>query len=288
MNDGPSRHKRIPTILIAAIALLLLLVLVGWYLIRKDIVQVRLKDGRLTVIRSAGREGYDDVFDSDEFRIEHGLTLGGRSVERPDSVYLTLRVPFRIVGGSSLVMAVPNGVVLGDPVEAFMRLMILPPGNARATQLLVMGDLRGRVRIRTPKEALAFCRLLTSPATYCYLDCPGVEVASKDQVDLDLMFGDKEQLSFYRRMKPDGIMGIVNSRSDLAALGIKPASARKTATGFEVRRTLLVEESPFSYKLWFLDVIEAVGKDGSYRRVVTNKRRAPPMGKYTFGIFHPM
>jgi hypothetical protein len=259
----------------------------GYYLLRKDIIRIELKNGCLTIDRTAGKPNtYYWLFNSDDFRAKHGLTLGGRSIERPYSIDLTMQVPFEVCRKSRLVVAVPNEGGNGMPVEAFQRMIVLPPAKAKAIQLFVIKDLQGRVKIKTAEGALGFCRLLTSPVTCYYLDSPGVEVASKDQLDLTYFFGDKERLSYYRSAKCDGYMGVVESKADLKNLGIQPARVRRVSKGYEVRRTLLVEEKLFECK--FVDVLETVGTDGRYSRVTVKEHSIPASNKYTIGINHPM
>ncbi len=70
-------------------------------------------------------------------------------------------VPFD-TKGATLFKGTPD--TLGLPAEAFLRLVAVE-GNKREV-LPSVGDLKGRVGISTPDQALAFARLLASPDTH--------------------------------------------------------------------------------------------------------------------------
>ena len=178
---------------------------------------------------------------------------------------------------------------------------ILP---TRAILIEDIAQLSGQVDIQTPGQALAFCRLLTSPTTWYLLGHEGsyaeAEILSNTEVDTVLCFGDEQKADFYRNPEPQlplshglpearawlrrqGLdedtpwsalypealswlrpLGIVNGPK-LRELGIEVTQASETPEGYEVCRTLVLGDRATG-KLRMVGVIEVVGPDGSYQR----------------------
>lgn len=205
-----------------------------------------------------------------------------RLIEKPDSVDSVLSVPFRVLGKAQLVIGLPRDVVGGLPHEAYQKLIIVFPGEAKAIEVCSLGDLRRRVSIQTTSGALAYCRLLTSPATWHLWD-KEVEVVSRDQVDAGFCFGDRVLCSFLRRTH-SGYLGIVDSKATLAKLQVRAAHVQASAAGFSVRRTLLVQCSGKTDPYCLQDIAESVGKDGAYRRRVLRKRNVPKLAGVALGL----
>ena len=194
-----------------------------------------------------------------------------------------LKVPFEIPNGGTLVLGVPEGVVPGNPLEAFQRLFVVYESGALLVDDLAV--LSGRVKIQTPAEALAFCRLKTSPVTY-YLWGKGrvlsLEVVSRDQVNTGFCFGDKDKCASLKRL-PSGYYGVVDSAADLRQHGIAAPSARATSEGFVVERTLL-EGDPFELECDVVETRELVTRDGGYKLLSASKRPAPKIPGVTWVI----
>ncbi len=239
------------------------------------------------------------------------LPLAGcRQGIRPShvSVDLELETPFSVRKGGRLVIGSDMNQGSGFPAEAFQHLYLMPRKRAilpkRAMLIEDIAQLRGQVEIQAPRQALAFCRLLTSPTTWYLLGYEGssleVEILSNEEVDTVLCFGDEQKADFYRNPEPElpmshglpearawlrrmGLdeeapwsalypealswlrpMGIVN-RQKLRELGIEVTQASEIPEGYEVCRTLLLGDYDTG-KLRMVGVIEVVGPDGSYQR----------------------
>ena len=146
-----------------------------------------------------------------------------------------------------------------------------------------LSELKGYVQIKSNSEALAFCRLRTSPITYLCWSRAGykveLEVTSKDQVNKEFCFGYQPMADiFQRRISYKGfiVWGVVGSREKMAQYGIEPATVRQTPRGYEVRRTLLVADYDAGGKQ-LCTVSEFVERDGGYnRKVVAIRQLADP------------
>ena len=175
-----------------------------------------------------------------------------------------LDVPFSVLDGGVLALAPRRG----HPVEAFERLSLVLP-NGKMARVDRLSRLRGWVEIDTPEQALAFCRLKTSPATYFPWDDDNgkceLEIVAKEQVTTAFCFGDERWTQALRGSRYSGHYGVLASKADFARLGIEPAEARATSDGYEVRRALLAEDLKTD-ELRMAKVVESVGHDGSYAR----------------------
>ena len=208
-----------------------------------------------------------------------------------------LGLPFEILDGGALVISWDRRVPI---------LMISPPEDLylvlsdEVVRLDTIAQLRGRVAIGSAEQALAFCRLLTSPRTYD-LWWPArrrmeLEIMGAAQVDSDVLFGkywSSSHLQYLRREAPDfdgtwrheaqGYYGIVSSRQKLDEIGIRPAQARPILEGYEIERTLMVWDHDARCTACHVGggglpndhnanrnhmerVVEIVGYDGSYVR----------------------
>jgi hypothetical protein len=75
--------------------------------------------------------------------------------------------------------------VLGLPLENHLRLIAVKDRDK--VEIPTVSDLKGRVVIRNPEEALEFVRLFTSPAThYLFPDNRYVEPTAEDQREKNL------------------------------------------------------------------------------------------------------
>lgn len=189
-----------------------------------------------------------------------------------------LKVPFGILGGGRLVVRLrpPSPLIMPKPRRDEHLHLVLPTETVRIDSL---AKLRGRVQIRSPEEALAFCHLLTSPGTwYLWRGRGGAEfeIISQTHVDINFVFGNESLLAVYsnghRRHRYSGLCGVIRPDKDLSEFGVKAAEARVTAEGYEVRRTLLVDVSLFDSQVLgepparMASVVELVSSDGQYVR----------------------
>lgn len=198
-----------------------------------------------------------------------------------------LEVPFEILDGGALVMALdrrtPASIIVG--VRALY--LVLPNEVVRLDSL---AQLRGRVEIGSAQQALAFCRLLTSPRTYD-LWWPArkrreLEILSADQVDSELLFGEYWSSGYldYLRREAAGYRGIVSSRQKLEEMGIGPTHVRTIAEGYEIRRALMVWDFDMNRKQ-MEKVVEVVGHDGSYVRRESHAQDLPAGVSWRFPHF---
>lgn len=210
---------------------------------------------------------------------EASLTIEGREVPKPTMIWLNIKVPFEITNGGILAIAnsvdAPPGA--GYPIEAHQAMILLYPDKEKAFEFTSLKELRGKVSIRTAEEALAFCRLTTSPKTWYLFDEEGLEVVSREQIDVGFCFGDERECEFLRKNATSGYLGVVDSDETMIKLGIKTAIVVKKKTGYEIKRTLLLGD-PITSDYFLLDVTELVGEDGSYIREPGQKRWAPATG----------
>lgn len=204
------------------------------------------------------------------------------------SVTEPLDTPFRLLCGAVLAIGTKPFSLeepLGWPIEPDQRLYIV-----LRNQIIIINDLaqlRGHVTIETPQEALAFCRLITSPRTYhLWRTTQGkyeAEIVSNDQIDRDFVFGD-EALGEALSNAGSGHCGIVSSRQKLDELGIGPAEVRTTPEGYEIRRRLLVEDLDTRAR-YMAKVVEVVRQDGSYVRTGTHVYDLPSGVAWSFRSF---
>lgn len=189
-----------------------------------------------------------------------------------------LKVPFSILERGRLVLCVEEGWAGALPCEPLRLFLVLP---SKVIEIDDLNKLCGRVKIETPRDALAFVRLKTSPRTYHILSFASkgyieAEIVSRDQIDTNFVFGDKiavETLKKYR-----GYLGIVN-KEKLAQLGIKPPFCSKVKHGYEIQRMLLVKDF-MTNKQQILRVVEFVGRDGRYIR-----KESYPLGSPKFRAY---
>jgi len=189
-----------------------------------------------------------------------------------------LKVPFSIREGGRLVLCVEREWAGALEVEPLRLFLILP---SKVIEIDDLNKLCGRVKIETPRDALAFVRLMTSPRTYCVLSFTArgyieAEIVSRVQIDTDFVFGDKIAVETLK--KHGGYLGIVN-KEKLAQLGIKPPSCSKVKHGYEIRRTLLVKDL-MTNKQQILKVVEFVGRDGRYIRKESHPLDSPKFRTY--------
>ena len=125
--------------------------------------------------------------------------------------------------------------ILGSPVEAHLRLVA-----ARGDQKIEIpsaSDLKGRVVIRSPEEALEFVRLLTSPGThYLFPDIDYVEPAEADGAPAPWAYTE----DYARRMN------------------LEPPRVRREGADFIIERNLVDREGGL------FRATERVDSDGGY------------------------
>jgi hypothetical protein len=203
------------------------------------------------------------------------------SMFEPNLPY-TLTVPFRILNQGKLVVDRDhNGG--GFPLEAFERLYLESP--KKSERIDDMANLKGKVIIQTPDQALAFVRLMTSPRTYLTWHTYGVnnsngeqEAVIRGQVTEAFCFGDKKMSKDLRNTE-SGYLGIISNTFKMRLAGIRKAKVRVVKQGFEVRRTLKGHEGKL------LAVKETIGFDGSYSRIVIKKRNLPKSIDWHFPMY---
>lgn len=163
----------------------------------------------------------------------------------------------------------------------------MSPGEDPVPCLFQIDDLnklRGYVSISTPKQALAFVRLRTSPETAGYFyetnnNSAQVEIVERGHFDPDYMFGHEADWDMFRSM-PNGIVGIMD-RKLVKQFKIPMATCTPVDGGFLITRTLLVENnnSLKGRDKNLISVTEWVGKDGSY--VIKEQKPLPYLSAIT-------
>lgn len=192
----------------------------------------------------------------------------------------SLTVPFTVLKGR-LALCIVGAPSVPPSYQLYLVSSVpptLPPELSKyksgfATALLkidTLDKLRGRIIIHTPSEALAFVRLRTSPVTCITFNTQEsiqVEVIASDRVSPDLTFGDHDMAKEMRTCEP-GVWAVVPPPWKPAGkkyAGLLAMCLPKE-NGFQVTRTLLVENFPYDRKevQYFIRIVEWVGKDGQY------------------------
>lgn len=188
-------------------------------------------------------------------------------------VHRFLNTPFTMLDKGTLVLGTLSNEGIGDPIEAFLHLFIVYPNSA--LEITHLEQLKGKVKINSPRDALAFVRLKTSPVTWYFWEGKGaMEVVSRDQIDSSFFFGDNETYEWLKRLNDSGWYGIVNTKSMLSALKIEQAKVKLAKNGFEIHRTLLTQGKEWGDN-YLQDVTEFVGRNGSYSVRKGKLRKAP-------------
>lgn len=127
-----------------------------------------------------------------------------------------------------------------------------------------LSDLKGRVQIKTAKDALAFVRLRTSPVTAQWLRESELilELAASEAIDLSFTFGDAIELDFLKQ-HGNGIRGIYTAKW-MKTHKVPAATAVPTRRGWQITRVCFTKakrnlDSPISTVL----LTEFVGTDGT-------------------------
>jgi hypothetical protein len=180
-----------------------------------------------------------------------------------------LIVPFEVLNKGEICVVFDPNKIPGDPIEAYQKLYLVLP--KQGTEISSLNDLKGKVKIRTAGEALAYCRLRTSPTTWylwpnqCYL-----EIVPLDSLDLTFFFGNRDEYKYTKASYKDktnrlnGFNGIVEPKSALSKFGIKPTTCTATKDGYEIHRTFIDNKQIGMGPYYSIAVTEQVGKDGSY------------------------
>jgi hypothetical protein len=134
-------------------------------------------------------------------------------------------------------------------------------------EITSLKQLKGRVKILTPRDALAYVRITTAPGLYNAMakiqEFKEAEVIRHARINDDLTYGVKCLASILTTFS-NGHSGLV---SDALAKQRKypDAQCRPVEDGFEVRR-LLVRKDFKKHKTIMVEIVERVGKDGDYER----------------------
>lgn len=184
-----------------------------------------------------------------------------------------LSVPFELLFHERLVLGYAKDGGCGFPKEAFLHLFYVTFNHSE--EIKDLNQLKGKVKIDSPEDALAFVRLKTSPITwYLWGRKSAMEVVSMDQVDLKFCFGDENEYRCRINSNCSGMYGVVKDKSDLDSMKIKRAEVKATKTGFEIHRTLLTEGEKWCDN-YIYEVTEFVGSNGSYSVREGKLRKAP-------------
>lgn len=163
--------------------------------------------------------------------------------------------------------------------------------RTEARQILSLQDLRGRVHLRSPADALAFVRLGTSPLWRFWgpdpVDplTPGtyelIEPVVRERISLTTAYGLREGVRTLRQQK-SGSEGVLSAQ-EAGALGVGSAYAARRGSGYEVVRVLLRLKYAFG-QVWLghdlVRVWEWIGTDGASRverQVVLPLPQAPQL-----------
>ena len=191
--------------------------------------------------------------------------------EKPYYVGNPLPVSWEQVGG---ILAVGYKGGMGLPVEAFERLVLTRKG--KSTFVGNLAALKGRVRIRSAKEALQFVRLLTSPRTFNMWPSLGprrIELTTRKDWTLAFCFGDRDTLRWLGFSGGRSRMGCIDDYEAWAYGGVG-AVVMEDVDGYVIRRVLLVDvDGPDAAHA--LAVVEHVGRAGEFRLVSKTRRPLP-------------
>ena len=125
--------------------------------------------------------------------------------------------------------------ILGTPIEAYLRLIAVKGGEK--IEIPSVSDLKARVIIESPTQALEFVRLFTSPEThYLFPEIPYIEASEAE----DLPGAGEYTKEYAERVK------------------LEPATSKPEGNGFIVERNL----ADSTGKLF--RATESVGRDGDY------------------------
>jgi len=189
------------------------------------------------------------------------LTLANRgpfqapdqSAKSPHKIEQTFTLP-----GESLVIGrAPNAK--GALGETRIGLVLRSPEGERLIGRL--SDLNGDVVIDTPRKALEFVRLNTSPVTQELLSSDvGIEIIPKSALDSDFVYGVTLILPGLRASR-DGVWGLLSDRT-FEEYGLTRPSVRKVRDYYVVERTVLQQD--FSFQMVPKRAVEEVGVTGNY------------------------
>jgi hypothetical protein len=170
-------------------------------------------------------------------RVIASITPGGKGEPRPRGSVIVLDrldVGRMLKPGSELVIAGPGG--LGSR-GLYERLLLRSPSGP----VLAEGpdDLVGHVLISEPKDALAYVRLFTSPATvHCLRDDRWHEVIRRAAVTREFLFGrDMHEVQAVGPSPGDAPWGIMDD-NDWGKSGLREPVATREGEAFVVRRVL--------------------------------------------------
>lgn len=164
--------------------------------------------------------------------------------------------------------------------------LILTSSGGKESLIVRLEDLKGKVHVSSPVEALNFARLRGSLATIGSLSkAPECEVILQNDINEALVFGFRELIPALRRA-PIGFYGVA-SRELVKQSSSKLATVTPVGQSYEVRRTVLTlaPNKGFGSMLWLEEIIERVGKNGEYRRQVVRSWKADP-NKWWIPLLH--
>lgn len=158
-------------------------------------------------------------------------------------------------------------VFLGSKEGISPRRLLAKRGSL-TLEVTSLNDLRGKVRVETCAEALAFVRLQTSPTTYWAFPEPAGEIMPFDAVRKSGLYGDEALAKWLRELRQEGPYGFVEPAT-MRRLGIPRTSCVPSENGwFTISRTL----APMDPKSPLVRVREQVASDGDYRRTALEKK----------------
>jgi len=174
-----------------------------------------------------------------------------------------------------------NGIPPVDLSELQLR---FPTGKAKVISSL--NQLKGIVTVSSSAEALRFVRLRTSLYTAQALPSEEtrLEIVSEKQIDDDLTFGYWEAIHRYQNV-PEGFFGLVKAEPCTRITERYPKIIR---TGDRFVVTRLVALFKGAEKGVPEEIVESVGKDGSYAIETEHAFRGGPLSEVCFFLPHAM
>lgn len=173
-----------------------------------------------------------------------------------------IRTPF--LGGRTLIVHRKGPVALWSSAAQGLE---LADRSGRRERILRLEQLRGRVLIRSARDALAFVRLRTCPLTTGSLNSPEYEVVSQDRFTAELCYNDRETYAYLAKAT-GGLLGI-GRRSQVLSQNMMPAASLKLRDRYVIRRWII---TGIEHHITAKFVRETVWPDGRFKRKVLEKK----------------
>lgn len=126
-----------------------------------------------------------------------------------------------------------------------------------------LDQLQGKTAIVTPKMALQFVRLKTSPTTF-HTFGPEMEVIPTSELSLELLFGDKSMLRMLKGPRANGLFGVISDQRARQIQVSRPTV--EWANGrFTIQRRLVVYRDRSDGDVF--KITEEVQSNGEYREL---------------------